>query len=322
MARQEFTPNQKPVPSALLRRLTITFCDTVADRDAILAGERWNGRLVFVATDETYYQWSDPEGGWVTLIGLSKPVASAAARPAARIGSRVFRLDLGYEEVSLNGTDWVPAGMHVVITDVSVVANPRTGMTATETTKLFRKMLWDGVNWKCDPKETVRFTTATKPTVGESSEGLNGFNETTSVAERFFDGAWQTQGWTSYNPVVTLGAGFSLGNAVITARWRRVASKRIEIDFRFKSGTTTVHGAAGRFDVSLPLAVFVDASLSYLQGAAGMHNPSTANYGHSGVSVHLYSASAQIYTSDGSLIAFNLFTNSGQLSFFASYEEA
>lgn len=246
MAILTFLPNEKPVPSTKLKRLTTAYCDTIADRDGIIVGERWNGRLVFVAADETYYQWSDLEGGWVTLIGLSKPVANAAARPAARIGSKVFRIDLGYEEISLDGTAWVPAEMHVVVTDVSVVTNPRIGMTAIETTKLFRRMLWDGSNWVCSRTETVICANlAGRPVGAERTVGLEIFQLDTKASFRWDGTAWLTLvgAWVTYTPVVTA-TSFTIGNGAITGRYREV-NGTVTWEVRIDAGTTTNWGPSG-----------------------------------------------------------------------------
>ena len=130
MARLEFLTNERPVPSQKLRRLTITYCDTIADRDAIIAGERFQGRRVYAADTGLEYEWSPTIGGgsWVTPVGHIIPVANAAARPLnPRVGQMVYRIDAQSIEV-WNGAAWKSQKA-----DTVTLASARNMTTSTRT---------------------------------------------------------------------------------------------------------------------------------------------------------------------------------------------
>lgn len=71
MAITEFLLNERPVSSAKARRLLVTVCDTIVDRDSIPVIGRTPGRTVWVAASGAYWTWV-PGTGWVKSLTLTE----------------------------------------------------------------------------------------------------------------------------------------------------------------------------------------------------------------------------------------------------------
>jgi hypothetical protein len=110
MARIEPLSNEKPVPSAKMRRLTFVFCDTIADRDAIPVGERYEGRAVYCADKEIGYQWFTSAAAWVPVIGLYRTCTRAQRIAMPHVEGRlVYESDTDILVMS-DGAAWKAVG--------------------------------------------------------------------------------------------------------------------------------------------------------------------------------------------------------------------
>lgn len=94
--------------------------------------------------------------------------------------------------------------------------------------------------------------------------------------------------WTAWTPNLT---GFTVGNGVQTARWRRVG-RTIELRYKLTAGTTS--SFSGTFAVALPVAPAADyVTNQALNGSAGLYDSSGGVTSRQGGAV-IYAGSSSV----------------------------